>query len=191
MSATILDVRQAIANKIRKIPEVLEVVEHGGRFSADELDRFALAAPAVVVCALGMDDVEVEGDLPVVNVQWGAFLVTVDTAEYKRDEAALFLMTKLFRVINQNERWGFKTGVHMMKSIRGINLYSGRNTDEKGVGLWAVQWTQGFDVSLIDLEALPPFKMYTSTMSLEGVNPNAPKGVDQVNLQGATVPQGS
>lgn len=180
---SLLAVRRAIKKTLlADMGELLEVQEHGGRFGVDELARFSLKAPCAIVCSLGIDSISTEGDLPVAHSSWGVFFVTKDTPKLKRDESALVLVGKAFKTINQLQRWGFDDGVHMMDSIKGINLYAGKGTDEKGVSLWAIQWTQGVDIQLLDIDTLDDFITYDAVGSIPGASTDTPKIETEVTL---------
>lgn len=182
---TALAIRRSIASALKdEVGDLLEVQEHGGRFGPEEIARFSVRAPCAVVCSLGVSSVWVEGDEPVAGFDWGVFLMTKDKPGLRRDESILLLVGKVLKTVNPNQRWGLD-GVHMMTGLKGQNLYNGKATDDKGLSLWALSWTQALDIDLIDVDSLSPFKDYESTMKVSD-NTDTPTGDDKVTLEGYT-----
>lgn len=177
---SLLDVRRNMRTIIAAgLQDLIEVNEHGGSFSLDELKRFAQRVPCVVLCSLGISSVDYDGE-PVANTDWGVFIIAKDKPGLKRDEAALLLVSKALTVINQTQRWGFDTGVHMMTGLKAANLYNA-NLDKTGIALWAITFTQGYDISVLDIDTLSNLLLYESTISISS-NPNTPTGDDVVHL---------
>lgn len=177
---SLLDVRRNIKTIVAAgMKDLIDVNEHGGSFSLEELKRFSQNVPCAVVCSLGVSSVDYDGE-PVANTDWAVFILAKDKPGLKRDEAALLLVSKALVTISQTQRWGFTDGVHMMSGLKAANLYNG-NLDKTGIALWAITWTQGYDIAVLDIDSLSNFLKYESTIKIS-TNPSTPTGNDIVTL---------
>lgn len=181
---SLVTLRTAIRDTIdEEVEGLVNVDTHGGRFDLDEIKRWAKAAPCVVVGALGMPATEYEGGTTKATVEWGAFVVTRDTTEKKRDELALVLVEAVLGVVTYRQRWG-DDYAHKPESIKATNLYGGR-LDATGLALWAITWTQGYDINAFDISTLDDFLIYQSTTTPEhAALETTPAPSDTVTLEG-------
>lgn len=131
----------AVCVRVRDwLPDLKECSVHDGRFTADEVRRWAIRTPAVRLACLGLASVGDSGDErsePV--LQLAAMVVTRDGAGMPRGKSARNLVDCLVSRVPR-ERWGL-TGVGPAGNLRADNLYSGK-IDKFGVALWAVLWRQ-------------------------------------------------
>lgn len=122
------------------LPDLGECAVHDGRFSATEVARWAVKAPAVRVSSLGIVEVGDSGDEQCEPVhQLASVVITRETAGLPRGMAARNIVDRLISGIPR-ERWGLG-GVGAATNLRADNLYSG-SLDKKGVALWGVLWRQ-------------------------------------------------
>lgn len=169
--------RQAIADGAQGLAQV---DTHGGRFDADELKRWALKSPAVVVGALSVPEVMLEGGQRVAKVEWGAFILVQDTPKLKRSEGALVMLEAVIAVIHPGQRWD-DADTKAPEQIKASNLYNGKGLDAKGVALWAVTWQQCHDINAFDMATLDDFLTYRSTTQLSD-DEDVPTAQDAVDL---------
>lgn len=179
---SLVTLREAIRSKLAsEIQDVIGVHTHGGRFDADELARWTRIAPCAHVGILGIPTTELEGGQIVANVEWGAFIVTKDKPGVKRDEAALVLVEAFLNVIRPTQRWD-DTNAHRPQNIKASNLYGGK-LDSNGAAIWAITWSQSYDINAVDYSSLADFLTYHSTAKLSD-DEDVPVGEDTVTLDG-------
>ncbi len=184
---SLLSLRELIRAKLEtEVSALAKVYTHGGRFDLEELKRYAVQAPCAVVGVLSVPSLEYDGGQCVAKVEWGCFVVasasvvSATGVKTSRDANALILTEALLGVITPLQRWG-DTAAHAPESIKGANLYSGK-LDNTGVALWAITWTQGYDVNSFDMTALDDFLLYQSTIQLSD-DDAVPVAEDTVELE--------
>jgi phage gp37-like protein len=165
---SVLAMRDAIVAKIKTtIPALKMCAAHGGRFNEDELERYYVDAPAVLVTCLGKARTEDVGSELHIRWRWAAFVVARDLpkvgdvpAREKHDVAAAIAETLSALVVAEN--WS-GTAARAASDIGIDNLYTGGG-DGLGVTFWSVTWTQPSAISIgIETADLPDFlKAHTS-----------------------------
>lgn len=136
---TALELREAIATKLRAEFSGVEVISHGGRFDAEELRRWSIKAPALVVMCVAADGVNDLGGIPSVPWRFAVVVVTKSTAKAKRDEVALGLVEAVLHRVHGN-RWGAEN-VDAPDQVLAENLFSAP-ADKEGIALWGMRWSQ-------------------------------------------------
>lgn len=140
----LLQLRQAVIERIGTLLPTFKVEGHLGRFNAAELTRFLIAAPAVRVAVLNLKDAVETGDETESEIDCTAvlaiYVVTKDGAsKLSRDEAAVAAVERIILgAIGQ--RWGL---VFCKPAEPGSaqNLYS-EETLSKGTALWGIEIQQ-------------------------------------------------
>ncbi len=141
--ASLADLRAAIVATLSgKLPTV-PVAPHGGVFDLDEIRRYAVTAPAILIAIVGAGRAARWKDGRwAVPVRCAAVIVTRDAApgdvRVGRDAAALALAAAVELAIVSN-RFGLE-GVLQPDDVEAHNEYSGP-IDKFGVALWQVTWT--------------------------------------------------
>jgi hypothetical protein len=183
---SLVQLREDIKLKVKtECKGFADVDIHDGRFDEAELKRWAVRTPAVRIGILGIPEMSYDTGQLAAEVEWGAFIVTKDSATLKRGAAALVMVEALLGVVTPEQRWG-DTAAHAPKDIKAANLYQGK-LDQQGVAIWAVTWRQSYDVNVFDWTALDDFLTYQSTTSPEHVaSDDTPVPSDTVTLDGAT-----
>lgn len=171
------DVQRTIAQAVSGFAQV---DTHGGRFDMDEIKRWAKRTPCCVVGILSVNSSEFDGTQVVANVEFGAFVVTKDQKDLKRDAAAIVMTDALFATVTPLQRFGADEAVHAPTDMAAANLYNGK-LDQEGIALWAFTWTQGYDIARFDLALLSDFLRYRSSIQISE-NPDTPTGDDAVDL---------
>lgn len=177
---SILDLRETIKTTLKTLVEDFAQVDtHGGRFDEAEVQRWAKHAPCAVVGALSVPSVSDDSGQPVLRWQWGVFIVTKDERARPRDAVALALTEACLGIITPSQRWG-DDRAQPPESIQAQNLYSG-TLDKTGISLWAITWTQPYDLANFDVTTLPDFRRYRSTWALSD-DEDVPRAEDAVDL---------
>lgn len=162
---SILQMRDQIAGAIKEaVPALRASTPHGGRFNLQELRRYAVSAPCILVACLGAPKITEEGSQLVAKLRWAAFVLARDTKGQSRGAEALLLVEALLGVIRGN-RWELEHA-HRPESLRAENLYSGK-LDTHGVALWAITWEQSLDLEVLDLSQLSDFDTLSYAVSEE------------------------
>ena len=149
---------EAIAGDLRtRLPALKTCEVHDGRWDAEEVKRWVVATPAVLVAWLGTAKAETPG------VRWAdcdqqlaAFVVTRDAPRLGRGEAARALVDWLLLHVPR-ARWGFTSGAGIgpAEDLRAANLYS-RAIDKTGVAMWMVSWRQMLRLEAAEDGTCPP-----------------------------------
>jgi hypothetical protein len=151
-----LSLRTAIVDAIKAGVSIINTCEgHGGRFSIDELKRYSVRSPAVLVCNLD-GKTRNEGGSKVSSRRWAVFIITRGISQKKRDAQVIVIVQEVLELI-PNNRWG-DTNAHIPQDIVDKNLFSA-DIDKLGVSLWVITWEQGYDIEkstsgLDDFESL-------------------------------------
>jgi len=155
----LLQLRQAMITGIKAVLPTFNVEGHLGRFSASDLSRFLLAAPAVRVAVLGLGQGELVSDegLPTAwdgEVKMAVYVVTKDVAgRLTRDEAATAAVEAIV-LRAAGTTWGLPFA-RPARPADGQNLFSDE-TLSKGVALWGVNVPQPVRLSLTEGAAPGP-----------------------------------
>ena len=154
---TLADLRAAIIADLQtRLSQNVKVEGHGGRFSADELQRYGAKAPTVLVAILGLGELTASGSTVDASVACAALVVTSDRPSLPRDLGALAIVTTLAPALPGN---AFALDVSGATNVRADNLYSAQ-VDKLGVALWALTWRQpGVTLNALDPAALDDFLM--------------------------------
>ncbi|MCY4584897.1 MAG: DUF1834 family protein [Bryobacterales bacterium] len=151
-----------VADLRRQLPALKSCEIHDGRWNADELKRWAVGAPAILVAWTGTPRTETPG------VRWTdadqqliAVVATRDTPSLPRGEGARNLVDWLLLYLPR-ARWGL-AGVGAAERVRAENLFSAA-LDKTGVAMWAVTWTQPLRLEAADGGTVPPLptELYSS-----------------------------
>lgn len=142
----IAQVRADIATALGTAIPALTMGVHPGRFSLDELRRFAVRAPAGIVVAEGSRGSTMAGTLRVLDVDWAVFIISRGTSATGRDTQAHNLAYSVAAEIHLN-RWD-NDYAHAPKAVAWDNLYSG-DLDKSGIAIHVVTWTQGVELNTI------------------------------------------
>ena len=181
---SILSLREAIRTTIETEVTTLEkVYTHGGRFDQEQLKRWAVQSPCVVVGVLNIPSVSSDSGQCVASVEWGAFIVASNTETMKRDAHALVLLESVLGVVTPSQRWGDDLA-SMPDGVKASNLYSGK-LDSTGVAIWAVTWTQGYDINKFDMAALDNFLTLNTSVEFSD-DEDVPVTEDTTTLEAAS-----
>lgn len=120
----------------------VRVVTHGGDFGLEDLQRYAVQAPCLVVAALRFDPTDEGGTIAAETVM-GVVAVAKDTPGLRRDAGALTLIDTATRVLM---RIGVPaTGGSRPRNVIARNLFSTK-LDVTGVAMWCLTYTQVVDL---------------------------------------------
>lgn len=148
--------RAAIVAGIKEAAaDLVDVAEHGGRFSLEEIKAAGAKSPAARVACLGLREITFEGNIPKAVSLWGVFIITAHTAAAKRDAVALGLVATLAPLLPDN-CWGLEASIDGAKECRADNLFS-RELDKNGLALWGLSFTHQVDLNRIDPATLEAF----------------------------------
>lgn len=150
------DIQAAMVATIKdKLPKLKTCEAHEGRFDAGELKRVAGRCPAVYIACLGVGQPVNEGST-FAPLRWGAFIVTKDAPRSDRNSQALNLVQAI-NVILAAQEWGLNETRSEPERVTSQNLFS-NSTADKGVSMWAVTWTQEFQLDNgLDWDSLNDF----------------------------------
>lgn len=152
---TLIELRTAIITDLQtRLGAGVKVAGHGGRFGADELQRYGAVAPAALVSILGLADLQAQGSTIDATVACAVLIVTADRPGLARDLGALAIVTTLAPALPGND---FGLDISGATGVRADNLYSA-TVDKLGVALWALSWRQpGVTLSALDAAELDDF----------------------------------
>lgn len=165
-----LTTRTAIVAAINTaIPALNTCQAHGGRFTLEDLRRYSLRSPAVLVSLLG-GTTRIEAGTTVTPRRWVVFVITRGESDDKRDAQAIAIAQTVCGLI-PNNRWSDDNN-HAPADVTDDNLYN-VTLDKHGVALWAVSWEQGYDIEP-DSSSLDDF------VTLYGDWDNVPEDTEQM-----------
>lgn len=156
---SVLDVRQAIVDTLATTlgPNV-SVQTHRGRFdNVQEIQRFAVKAPTVLVSVLRVQRAQDIGGEAMIPVSWGIYIITKDLPKLPRDQGAVGLVETILMLAPDND-WGGQS-VGAVDNLDARNMYS-QQVDGLGIALWGIGFEQPVMVPLVsdaDYAALNPF----------------------------------
>lgn len=120
------------------VPERTKVQSHQGRFDLNELQRYSVLAPCVLVAVLAATDLDL--GQPHCNVELAAYLVTKRGRDATQDGGLLLLGSLLTSALRSGSSIGGPdAGAPLRLEFR--NLYN-TTVGEEGAGLGAVSWRQ-------------------------------------------------
>lgn len=179
--SNLITFRQSVADAIKvSVTEAAAVHTHGGRFSKDDLDRYALKAPCIVVGITGVRQLDEDGGQAVAHLELVAVIVTIDKPKVDRDIGAIGLLQSTLAVVKPSQRFGDENA-HPPEAIRGENLFTGK-VDKLGVAMWAVTWRQKYDINVFDPNSLPDFLRYRGDIAVEDAELGDESPVMEVTL---------
>lgn len=177
-----VSVRTAIVNTIRTAlgAGVKHVASHSGRFSAGELARVAVNAPAVFIAVLAQSNINSQSGSDSATVSFAAFVVTKDSPNPPRDVSALAVVDALKHIIPEN-RWGLTDEAEgVPKNIQAQNLFSA-DIDTKGVAMWALSWQQDI-ANTADITTLVDFLRLDTTTDVDPAQVQEPVLIQTIEL---------
>lgn len=162
---SILEMREAIVAGIKaELPTLATCEAYHCDLDEEEIVRAFHSTPAVLVAAIDVAAVALEGGQPVAAVVWAAHVMTSSPRPELRDAEALGLVQALLQLVPKT-RWGLDSA-RRAERIRADNLYSGE-LDSRAVSLWGVSWVQDLELpSAIDLAGLADFARLRTTYDL-------------------------
>ncbi|WP_028294285.1 phage protein Gp37 [Oceanobacter kriegii] len=141
---TLAEIQTAmVATFNSKLPQLKTCEAHEGRFDANELKRVAGRCPALYVACLGLGQPVLSGT-PFAPIRWGVFVVTKDAPKADRSTTALNLVQGV-NVLLSEQSWGLEHARSDPERVSSQNLF-GSATAGQGVMIWAVTWTQEFQL---------------------------------------------
>lgn len=138
--------RDIIAAYIKQQLPALQACEpHGGRFSPEELKRWAVKGPAVLVALLNIGDPWLGNgvETPVTLV---IYIIAKDTPDASRDVIALNLVQGIYQQLG-GQTWSNEMFVSEPEKVRAQNLFS-TELDKTGIAMWAITFTQNISLGL-------------------------------------------
>lgn len=140
----LLQLRAAVIDAIRAALPKFNVEGHLGRFAAGDLSKFLMAAPAVRVAVLGLNDgaiINGEDDDVLVDAtaRLAVYVVTKDQGKATRDEIATAAVEVIVRLA-AGAKWGLPFAWPAL-AADASNLFSDE-TLNKGVALWGINIPQ-------------------------------------------------
>jgi len=138
------DALDTITAALKDQLEGIEVKDHPGRFTEQELGQLLIKRQAVRVAIEDVVEFSVDGSgRKRSDVRFIAFIFCADTHGEDRHRAATTIAEHIAHIVVY-ARWGKEK---MFKAVEPAtiaieNLYSGEVDKGKGLAWWAVSWTQ-------------------------------------------------
>jgi len=149
--------RAAIRDTIEcEIPSFATVSTHGGKLTQADLENYAHRLPALLVTVNGHGEIGHEGGQRYAIANIECWILTKDTPQLRRDEAALDFADLVIKEAVLNA-WGFTCGIQRPFNMKSRNHFHPK-LDECGVNLWVIAWTQKIDLELVDVATLDAFE---------------------------------
>lgn len=126
-----------------KFPKLKQIKEHHGRFTKDDLKRYAVATPALFVTVVkhqrnagdsGCDNAQ-ERDYVVVFT-----VVCKDIPLQSKESLALAISSEVSKYIDKEASWGV-----FISPSESVNL-SNSATDARDVSLWGISFIQTLEI---------------------------------------------
>lgn len=166
-------------------PLKVTVAYHDGPFGDDELERYSVSAPSVIIAMEGGKSKRIGGTIKR-DENFRAFIITKGKPHEKRSDALLFILEHVLRLLHDTpEQWPGKAPA----DIEDRNLYSSE-VDMTGMCLWKVGWLQVLEIPAElqpeDLEDfLRLYNTFTSAQPTE--DPDEPQvAIQHINLPPTT-----
>jgi hypothetical protein len=168
-----VQIRAEIAKRLRlSVPKAIQVVEHGGPITLEELKRVATRAPALVVACLGVPSITREGMQVTTDAAYAVFCVAAKSPSETQGDIALALVS-LASLDIPGQRWN-QAASGVPQQIAATNLYSSA-LDKVGLALWAIRWRQKVDLDRTALmAALEPFETFVGEYDVATAGITAP-----------------
>lgn len=179
MSSKLVDYAQAVESVFHQsLPQDITISTHMGEFGEEEIRRFMVKTPAVVLAPLAVDKVTRAGGNALVSAHWAAFIMTRDKPELSRGFAALAITEAVLGFIP------FTTFgcARAPEDVESANLYSGK-VDRMGLTLWAVRWRSMIQLAAKDecsYASLDDFLRLNTTYNLDPVDDPADFDAEQM-----------
>ncbi len=156
---SLINVRFEIKRHYDTVLKHVSVSEHGGAFGLEDIKRYAKRTPHVVISCLAIPEIKYESSVSVARVVFGAFCLTEERSDTKRDVAALALVEATTVELTSND-WN-STASGSPKNVSAANLFSG-TLDKYGIAMWAIRWEQRVDLDRNVIATLDDFLTMTS-----------------------------
>lgn len=171
---SVIDIRTAIAAGIKtKLPELRTCKGFHGRFDNQLVKQYFNAAPGVLVFSPAVASAKQQARQPICSWRWVAYAFASGPSAQKRHDMALLLGEALVGLI-VNEKWGVN-GASQASDVRGESIYDDE-LDKDGLAVWAIAWTQPFDIELTAaanisnfLRAYTTFETPPESPTIEGI----------------------
>lgn len=161
---SILGLLDAIAADLRsRLPDLRDECNvHDGRWNIEEVKRWAVRSPALLVACTGVSRTETPGERWTdADLQLGIFVLTGDKPALPRGRAALALVDWLLLYVPR-ARWGVAP-LGEAVGLQAANHFDA-DLDKLGVALWAVTWRQELRLEAAADGTCPPLptELYAS-----------------------------
>ena len=158
------NVRAEIAKYYRNTLDGVEVSEHGGAFTAEDIRRYAKKAPAVIVACIGVPQIKFQGTVVAAFPTFEVFCLSSHTSSRQNRDTAAWLLAESVAVETVNNTWDGAAD-STPKNLSAANRYS-VPLDKLGVGLWSVRWEQQVDLDRNAVATLDDFLTMESTYDI-------------------------
>lgn len=140
LTTALTDITAALA---AIVSDDVEVTDHPGRFTEDELGRTVTQSKAVRVAIEGVERMSVEGGgLREAEVRFSALVICSDRDGADRHQSALEITEQLVAKIPYASWDKPKTYKAVPpNTVEVQNLYNG-DINGRGIAFWAITWTQ-------------------------------------------------
>lgn len=136
-----MDTRNAVIESIiANVPELREVLPHGGVFTEESMRVFAQLAPAARVAFLDTNNVRLidTGEM-VGDAEFACYLVAEDDPPFESHDVALMLAEKVAAHINGRDHDAVYGGIALVKQIKSL---ASVRSEVSGVTLFAITYVQ-------------------------------------------------
>lgn len=142
----LLDMRDAIVSTLKADARLsgVNVYDHGGEFTEDDLTRYSKQAPALIVALLGGMPEFIGGAIET-EAAWCIIAITRDAPAMKRDRSAIALVDATLRSI-MPPFYENTAAAGRLRDFRARNLF-GPKIDALGVSLWSIVATQRIELA--------------------------------------------
>lgn len=180
--------RAAIAHYYARTLSGVMVQQQGGPFTLEEIERWTMQTPALVVACLGVPTLDVEGGMSVGNSIWGAYCMNRNMPKADRSISALDMVGTILSGLPQ-QRWG-NAASKMATKIGATNLYSSA-LDAKTLSLWVVRWEQAIDLPISPGNLQDFLRVGVTYQPSAPVDNTVVPAVDLVNLPASSLAPGT
>lgn len=116
------------------------IVSHDGPFGADEVERYARKAPALILNSDGGNS-ERRGNLIYARYTYDLFIVVTGKTYAARTIRSRLIVQECLKTLHSSSAWQTEEDHAAPENVKSKNLY-GKKTDEMGLSLWVVRWDQ-------------------------------------------------
>lgn len=141
----IIELRNAIIRDIKTFMPALKTCKaHAGKFDLAGLQSLSLYTPAVLVACLGLSKPQAAGHGPQEpEARFVAFIITKDSRNLPRDEAALNIVEALsVWLVGRNFGMENVYPVEIADLGEAQNLHSSALGNTSPIALWGLSWNQ-------------------------------------------------